>query len=144
MCSNSSLKSLSKLKTKFTWDHHGIGEKIYSNDSGQLSFFILILSAPGGGGAGAGAFSGDFTTNLARQCRAFSRALKIEKLKAPLFRGPEGTGATNDWCIKHGKCIFVLRSESPKYDTQKVGLKSRKVYIDTHLRLSSLTPMHRF
>ena len=39
---------------------------------------------------GAGAFSGEFTTNLARQCRAFSRALKIEKLKAPLFRGPEG------------------------------------------------------
>ena len=33
---------------------------------------------------------GLFTTNLARQCRAFSRALKIEKLKAPLFRGPEG------------------------------------------------------
>ena len=50
-------------------------------------FFILILSAPG-----AGAFSGDFTTNLARQCRAFSRALKIEKLKAPPFRGPEGAG----------------------------------------------------
>ena len=90
MCSNSSLKSLSQLKTKFTWDHHGIGEKIYSNDSGQLLFFILILSAPG-----AGAFSEDFTTNLARQCRA----LKIEKLKAPLFRGPEGAGATNDWCI---------------------------------------------
>ena len=37
----------------------------------------------------------DFTTNLARPCRA----LKIEKLKAPLFRGPEGAGATNDWCI---------------------------------------------
>ena len=32
------------------WDHHGIGEKIYSNDSGHLLFFILILSAPGGGG----------------------------------------------------------------------------------------------
>ena len=96
MCSNSSLKSLSQLKTKFTWDHHGIGEKIYSNDSGQLLFIILILSAPGGG---AGAFSGDFTTNFARQCRAFSRALKIEKLKAPLFRGSEGAGATNDWCI---------------------------------------------
>ena len=93
MCSNSSLKSLSQLKPKFTWDHYGIGEKIYSNDSGQ--FFILILSAPGG----FGAFSGDFTTNLARQCRAFSRALKIEKLKAPLFRGPEGAGPTNDWCI---------------------------------------------
>ena len=61
--------------------------KIYSNDSGQLSFFILILPAFGGRGL--------FTTNLARQCRA----LEIEKLKAPLFRGPEGAGATNDWCI---------------------------------------------
>ena len=70
------------------------GEKIYSNDSGQLWFFILILSAPEGG-----AFSGVSTTNLARQCRAFSRAMKIEKLKAPLFCGPEGAGATNDWCI---------------------------------------------
>ena len=94
MCSNSSLKSLSQLKTKFTWGHHEIGE-MYSNDSGYLLFFILILSSPGG----TGAFSRDFTTNLARQCRAFSRALKIEKLKAPLFRGPEGAGATNDWCI---------------------------------------------
>ena len=28
---------------KFTWDPHGIREKIYSNDSGQLLFFILIL-----------------------------------------------------------------------------------------------------
>ena len=98
MCSNSSLKSLSQLKTKFTWDHHGKGEKIYSNNSGQLLFFILILSAPGGGG---GAFSGDFTTNLQKKCRAFSRALKIEKLKVPLFRGPEGAGATNDWCINY-------------------------------------------
>ena len=35
---------------KFTWDHNGIGEKIYSNDSGQLLFFILILSVLGGGG----------------------------------------------------------------------------------------------
>ena len=39
---------------------------------------------------GAGAFRGAFTTNVAPQCRAFSRALEIEKLKAPLFRGPEG------------------------------------------------------
>ena len=85
---------MSQLKTKFMWDHHGIGEKIYSNDSGQLLFFILILSALGGGG-----FCGDFTTNLARQCRAFSRALKIEKLKAPLFRGPEGAGTANAWSI---------------------------------------------
>ena len=55
VCSDSSLTSLRQLKTKFTWDHHGIGEKIYSN--GSRVFFILILSAPG-----AGAFSGDFTT----------------------------------------------------------------------------------
>ena len=48
---------------------------------------------------GAGAFCGAFTTNVAPQRRAFSRALEIEKLKAPLFRGPEGAGATNDWCI---------------------------------------------
>ena len=54
MCSNSSLKSLSQLKTKLTWDQHRIGEKIYSNDIGQLLFFILILSAPGGGGLLAG------------------------------------------------------------------------------------------
>ena len=37
-------------KDKITWDHHGIGENIYSSNSGQLLFFILILSAPGGGG----------------------------------------------------------------------------------------------
>ena len=55
MCSNSSLRSLSQLKTKFTWDLASlIGEKIYSNDSGQLLFFILILSAPGGRGLLAG------------------------------------------------------------------------------------------
>ena len=31
---------------------------------------------------------------------AFSRGLKIEKLKAPLFPGPGGAGDANDWCIK--------------------------------------------
>ena len=55
VCSNPFLKSLSQLKTKFTWDHHhGIGDKIHSNDSGQLLLFTLILSAPGGGGLLAG------------------------------------------------------------------------------------------
>ena len=88
------------MKTKFTWDHHGIGENIYSSHSGQLLFFILILSAPG-----AGTFNGDLTTKFARQCRA----LEIEKLKAPLFRGPEGAGATNDWCITPNTVPRVLR-----------------------------------
>ena len=48
----------------------------------------------------AGSFSRDFTTSLAQECRAFSEALKIEKLKAPLIPGPEGAVDTNDWCIK--------------------------------------------
>ena len=48
---------------------------------------------------GAGDFHRAFTTNIAPQCRAFSRALEIEKLKAPLFSSPEGAGDTNDWCI---------------------------------------------
>ena len=38
VCSDSSLTSLRQLKTKFTWDHHGIGEKTYSNVSGILYF----------------------------------------------------------------------------------------------------------
>ena len=48
---------------------------------------------------GAGAFSREFTINLSPQCRAFSRALQTEKLRAPLFPGPVGAGTTNDWCI---------------------------------------------
>ena len=54
-----------------------------------------LLSAPGR----AGAFSRDVTTSLAPECRAFSGALKIEKLEAPLIPGPEGAVDTNDWCI---------------------------------------------
>ena len=55
-----------------------------------------LLSVPGR----AGAFSRDFTTSLAPECRAFGGALKIEKLKAPLIPGPEGAVDTNDWCIR--------------------------------------------
>ena len=55
-----------------------------------------LLSVPGR----AGAFSRDFTTSLAPECRAISGAFKIEKLKAPLIPGPEGAKDTNDWCIK--------------------------------------------
>ena len=64
------------------------------------------MSASGGGG-----FCRVFTTNVAPQCRAFNRALEIEKL---LFLGLEGAGDTNDWCIivveqhheKTGFCIY--------------------------------------
>ena len=58
---------------------------------------------------GAGAFSRGFTKTLARHCRAFRRALKIEKLKAPLFPGPGGAGDANDWCITclvPGTCCY--------------------------------------
>ena len=129
MCSNVSLKSLSQLKTKFTWDHHGIRVKIYSNDSGQLLLFILILSAPGGG-----AFSGDFTTNLARQCRAFSRALKIEKLKAPLFRGPEGAGATNNWCITPSMSCMFVAEKTMSYHLRTVTLRRFSAISFTYTR----------
>ena len=49
-----------------------------------------LLSTSGGAGGGGGrlGFSRDFTINLSRQCKAFSRALKTVKLKVPLFRGP--------------------------------------------------------
>ena len=57
--------------------------------------FCSLVSVPGR----AGAFSRDFTTSLAPECRAFSGALKIEKLKAPPIPGPEGAVDTNDWCI---------------------------------------------
>ena len=69
-----------------------------SENNSQLLFHVIVSPR------GAGAFSRGFTTNFARQCRAFSRAfsraLKIEKLKAPLFPGPGGAGDANDWCIR--------------------------------------------
>ena len=57
----------------------------------------MIIVSPREGGA----FSRDFTTILAPECRAFSGALKIEKLKAPLIPGPKGAVDTNDWCTSH-------------------------------------------
>ena len=63
-----------------------------------------LLSAPGR----VGAFSRDFTTILAPECRAFSGALEIEQLKAPLIPGPEGAVATNDWCIIDLLNVFFI------------------------------------
>ena len=80
----SSLKPLGQLKPNFMWDRHGIGEE--SLFKWSRSFVVLHYCQPPGG---AGAFSRDFTINLSPQCAAFSRALKTEKLKAPLFPGPD-------------------------------------------------------
>ena len=65
----------------------------FHQNNSQLLFHVIVSPW------GAGAFSRGFTKTLARQCRAFSRALKIEKLKAPLFPGSGGAGDANDWCI---------------------------------------------
>ena len=65
----------------------------FHQNNSQLLFHIIVSLW------GAGAFIRDFTTNLARRCRAFTRALKNEKLKALPFPGPGGAGDTNDWCI---------------------------------------------
>ena len=77
-----------------------------------------LLSVPGR----AGAFSRDFTTSLAPECRAFSGALKIEKLKAPLIPGPEGAVDTNDWCIKgqgmQGSILGPLASQAASLLTE--------------------------
>ena len=53
------------------WER-GKDGKLIQNDLGHLLIVIIVNQ-------GARAFSRDFTTNLAPQCRAFSRALKIEK-----------------------------------------------------------------
>ena len=82
---------------------------------------------PGEGGA----FSRDFTTILAPECRALSGALKIEKLKAPLNPGPEGAVDTNDWCIntinpyKHGVLLRGMgKQNSPRCHVAKRGIPS--------------------
>ena len=58
----------------------------FHQNNSQLLFHVIVSPW------GAGAFSRGFTKTLAR-------ALKIEKLKAPLFPGPGGAGDANDWCI---------------------------------------------
>ena len=72
----------------------------FHQNNSQLLFHVIVSPW------GAGAFSRGFTKILARQYRAFSRALKIGKLKAPLFPGPGGAGDANDWCIMDKWKVF--------------------------------------
>ena len=78
----------------------------FHQNNSQLLFHVIFSPW------GAGAFSRGFTKILALQCGAFSRALKFEKLNAPLFPGPGGAGDANEWCIikstQHAKDLFVL------------------------------------
>ena len=78
----------------------------FHQNNSQLLFHVIVSPW------GAGAFSRGFTKTLARQCRAFSRALKIEKLKAPLFPGPGGAGDANDWCIMLVQSYYPIMHQS--------------------------------
>ena len=99
LCSGQNFRKFSvptgPTEAYFMWHLHGIGEKMESLFKLYRSFVVIYYCQP----PGAGAFSRYFTTNLSLQCRAFSRALKVEKLKVPLLPGPKGTRDTNDWCI---------------------------------------------
>ena len=79
-------------------------EKLFTGTLNHNKNKKKLLSVP----RRAGAFSRDFTTSLAPECRAFSGALKIEKLKAPLIPGLEGAVDTNDWCIINDTLLFYL------------------------------------
>ena len=81
----------------------------FHQNNSQLLFHVIVSPW------GSGAFSRGFTKTLARQCRAFSRALKIEKLKAPLFPGPGGAGDANDWCINGFE--HLLHLSAPHFST---------------------------
>ena len=91
-----------KFHVEPPWDRR---RKFICSGPGTL-FFVIIVNL-----RRAGAFSRDFTINSSPQCRAFSRALKTEKLKAPLFPGPVGAGTTNDWCINWDP-LFAVYEQS--------------------------------
>ena len=111
----------------------------------QIICCSSLLSVPGS----AGAFSRDFTTSLAPECRAFSGALKIEKLKAPLIPGPEGAVDTNDWCITltltqretnnlsslnlqtKATCPIILTSVCLFFSTSLLNMGKTGTYIET-------------
>ena len=90
------------MKPNFMWNQK-------KDRQGKLIHLIQViccsslLSAPGR----AGAFSWDLSTILAPESLAFSGALKIKKLKAPLILGPERAVDTNDWCITPLICTTV-------------------------------------
>ena len=108
MCSNIFSKTTGPTEAKFNmkppWDK---GRKFIQMVQ------VICCQPPLGGG-----FSRDFTINLSPQCRAFSRALKTEKLKAPLFPGPVGAGTRNDWCRRD--VTNVRESASKRFGAGKM------------------------
>ena len=114
VCSNFSLKLQDQWSQSVCGIKIGLARKVNWNDSshlidsGHLLFFIIVIPREGG------AFSRDFTIILAPECKAFSVALKIEKLKTPLIPGPKGAVDTNDWCIRGWLRKWNLRSRHEK------------------------------
>ena len=64
-----------------------------------------LLSTSGG----RGLLAGILPQICPLQCKAFSRALKTEKLKAPLFPGPIGAETTNVWCISESSTKVFMK-----------------------------------
>ena len=89
----------------------------FHQNNSQLLFHVIVSPW------GAGAFSRGLTKTLARQCWAFSRALKIEKLKAPLFPGPGGAGNANDWCIIISNMLNLKFQEVTSPNSQQLYSK---------------------
>ena len=95
---------------------------------------------------GAGAFCRVFTTNVSPQCRAFSRASEIKKLKALLFRGLEGAGDTNDWCIilveqHHEKTGFCIYEKTGMQVSCRVSVQLISLLFH-HIDSKSPVPLH--
>ena len=86
LCSGQTIRKFSE-PTEQTEDKFHVAPSWDRGKDGKLIQMILViccyllLSNPGGR---------DFTSNLAWQCRAFSRALKDEKFKSPAIPRPRG------------------------------------------------------
>lgn len=91
-----------KCTCTFTYINSSTSHVLVSSE--QLRTVVPHYFSP----RGAGTFTRDFTANLAPQCRAFTSALEIEKLKARLFPGPGGAGATSDWCITSKSTVSIF------------------------------------
>ena len=91
----------------------------------QVIYCSSLLSVPGR----AGAFSRDFTLSLAPECRAFSGALKIEKLKAPLIPGPEGAVDTNEAVLTctHNICFEQKIRKYHNFSSENNHFYSREI-----------------
>ena len=62
----------------------------------ELTFYLNLIWA--------WLFGRALTTEMARQCRAFTGVLHRAKLKTPQFSVPMGAAVTNDWCIINWMC----------------------------------------